>query len=159
MGPKAGAKGASGVIIVWSPRAITHLAHLRAVPQPRELAKSGVLSSSLGAMPNRRRPLKHRNVMIPAGPLLGSHHLEADGGDRIDQRSLIDSHPRQPAEKPARLNSMMTSRPPGRSAPRMLVRMEDGSLRWWYGCLRTCAVEESCRRTGKPFTPDSALRM
>jgi plasmid stabilization system protein ParE len=63
MGPKAGAKGASGVIVVWSPRAITHLAHLCAyIARDNPNAAGRIASTLLAAverlaeLPNLGRP-------------------------------------------------------------------------------------------------------
>jgi len=91
MGPKAGAKGASGVIIVWSPRAITHLADLRAhIARDNPNAAGRIATTLLTAvdrlteLPNLGRPGRvagTRELVVPGTPYVIPYRLL---GDRLE---------------------------------------------------------------------------
>jgi toxin ParE1/3/4 len=103
VGPEAGAKGASRVIVVWSPRAIGHLADLRAyIARDNPDAASPVATTLLAAVdrlaefPNLGRPGRvpgTRELVVPGTPYVIPYRLR---GDRLEVIAVFHGRQRWP---------------------------------------------------------------
>lgn len=91
MGSQARGEGASRVIIVWSPRAIEHLAHLRSYiahdnPNAADRAAATLLAAveRLAEQPHLGRPGRvagTRELVVPRTPYVIPYRLR---GDRLE---------------------------------------------------------------------------
>lgn len=91
VGPKTWAEGASSLIVVWSPRAVEHLAHLRShIAHDNPKAANRIASALLEAverlaeLPNLGRPGRvagTRELVVPGTPYVIPYRLR---GDRLE---------------------------------------------------------------------------
>ena len=100
LGQETGAKGTSRMTVVWSPRAIGHLADLRAyIARGRPDAAAGTATTllaavdRLAALPNLGRPGRvsgTRELVVPGTPYVIPYRLR---GDRLE--IIAEFHGRQ----------------------------------------------------------------
>lgn len=103
MGPEAGAKGPSRVIVVWSPRAIAHLADLRAYIARESPGAAGRVAMALPAaverlaeLPNLGRPGRvsgTRELVVPGTPYVIPYRLR---GGRLEIIAVFHGRQRWP---------------------------------------------------------------
>jgi len=103
MGRKARAKGTSGVTIVWSRRAIGHLAHLRAYIARDDPDAAGRIAMTLlaaverlAALPSLGRPGRvpgTRELVVPETPYVIPYRLR---GSRLEVIAVFHGRQRWP---------------------------------------------------------------
>lgn len=103
VGPEARAKGAARVTIVWSPRAIAHVAHLRAYIARDHPDASGRVAMTLLAaverlaeLPNLGRPGRvagTRELIVPGTPYVVPYRLR---GDRLEIIAVFHARQKWP---------------------------------------------------------------
>lgn len=102
MGAQARAKGASPVIVVWSPRAIEHLAHLRSYiardnPKAANRVAAVLLETveRLAEVPNLGRPgrVAGTRELVPGTPYVIPYRLR---GDRLEVIAVFHGRQKWP---------------------------------------------------------------